>query len=44
MDDVVAVGEDEGDLLIVDAICRQSEAVSRAILNRSHQTAILGWK
>jgi hypothetical protein len=42
VDDVVVVGEDENDLLIVDAICRQFEAISGAILNRSHKTAILG--
>jgi hypothetical protein len=40
--DVVVVGEDENDLLIVDAVCRQFEAISGAILNRSHKTAILG--
>ncbi len=42
MDDVVVVGEDEKDLLFVDFLCRQFEAVSGAILNRSHKTAILG--
>ncbi len=42
MDDVVVVGEDEKDLLFVDFICRQFEAVFGAILNRSHKTAILG--
>jgi hypothetical protein len=42
VDDVVVVGEDENDLLIVVAICRQFEAISGAILNRSHKTAILG--
>jgi hypothetical protein len=36
------VGEDENDLLIVDAVCRQFEAISGEILNRSHKTAILG--
>jgi hypothetical protein len=46
VDNVMAVGEDEGDLDIIDAICRQFEAVSGAILNSSHKTAILssgGW-
>ncbi len=42
VDDVVAVGEDESDLLIIDTICRQFEEMSGAILNRSHKTAILG--
>ncbi len=42
VDNVVVVGEDENDLLIVDAIFRQFEAISGAILNRSHKTAILG--
>jgi hypothetical protein len=42
VDDVVVVGKDEGDLLIVDIICRQFEAISGAILNRMHKTAILG--
>ncbi len=41
MDDVVVVGEDENDLLIVDAICRQFEAISGAILN-SPQDSHLG--
>ncbi len=41
-DDVVAVGEDETDLLIIDSICRQFEEASGAILNRSHNTAVLG--
>ncbi len=46
MDDVVDMGEDESDLLIIDTICRQFEEMSGAILNRSHKTAILslgGW-
>jgi hypothetical protein len=46
VDDVVVVGEDEADLLIIDVICRQFEAMSGAILNRTHKTAILvlgGW-
>jgi hypothetical protein len=37
VDDVVAVGEDESDLLIIDTICRQFEEMSGAILNRSHK-------
>jgi hypothetical protein len=46
VDDVVDMGEDESDLLIIDTICRQFEEMSGAILNRSHKTAILslgGW-
>jgi hypothetical protein len=42
VDDVVAVGEDKSDLLIIDTICRQFEEMSGAILNRSHKTAVLG--
>jgi hypothetical protein len=42
VDDVVVVGEDEADLLIIDFICRQFEAIYGAILNRTHKTAILG--
>ncbi len=42
MDDLVAVDEDESDLLITNAICRQFEEVSGAIINRSHKTAVLG--
>jgi hypothetical protein len=42
VDDMVVVGEDQGDLLIIDAVCGQFEAVSESILNRSHKTAILG--
>ncbi len=42
VDDVVAVGEDEEDLLIIDVIMRQFEDVSGAILYRSHEMAILG--
>jgi hypothetical protein len=42
VDNVVAVGEDESDLLIIDVICRQFEEMSSSILNRSHKTAILG--
>jgi hypothetical protein len=42
VDNVVAVGEDESDLLIIDAICRQFEEMSASILNRSDKTAILG--
>ncbi len=41
VDDVVVVGEDESDLLIIDTICRQFEKTSGAILNRSHKTTIL---
>ncbi len=42
MDVVVALGEDDNDLVIIDMICRQFEGMSGAILNRSHKTAILG--
>ncbi len=42
VDDVVAVGEDETDLLIIGSICRQFELVSAAILKMYLQTAILG--
>ncbi len=41
-DDVVAVEEDEEDLLIIDVVMRQFEDVLGAILNRSHNMAILG--
>jgi hypothetical protein len=41
VDDVVAVKEDEGDLLIIDTICRQFEVALGAILNRSHKMALL---
>jgi hypothetical protein len=40
--DVVAVGENDGDLLIMDTICRQFDVISGAILDRSHKMAILG--
>jgi hypothetical protein len=50
VDDVVAVGEDESDLLIIDTICRQFEEMSGAILNRSHkmpslalEAGLAGW-
>jgi hypothetical protein len=42
VDDVVVVGEDEADLLIINVISRQFEAISGAILNCTHKTAILG--
>jgi hypothetical protein len=42
VDYVVVVGEDEEDLIIIDIITRQFEAMSGVILNRSHKTAILG--
>ncbi len=42
VDDVVAVGEDEEDLLIIDVITRQFEDMSGAILYRSYEMAILG--
>jgi hypothetical protein len=42
VDDVVVVGEDEDDLLVVDVICRHFESISGAIFNRTHKTAILG--
>jgi hypothetical protein len=42
VDDVVAVGEHEEDLITIDVITRQFVATSGAILNRSHKTAILG--
>jgi hypothetical protein len=41
VDDVVASGEEDNDLLIIDAVCRQFEAISGAILNRSHKTTVL---
>ncbi len=37
VDDVVVVGEDQDDLLIIAIVCRQFEVVSGAILNRSHK-------
>jgi hypothetical protein len=37
VDDVVAVGEDKTDLLIIDSICKQFKLVSR-----SHNAAFLG--
>jgi hypothetical protein len=42
VDDVVAVREDETDLLIINSICMQLELVSGAILKRYHQMSILG--
>ncbi len=42
VDDVVVVGGDEDDLLVIDVICGQFERISGAILNRTHKTAILG--
>jgi hypothetical protein len=46
VDDVVAVGEDKTDLLIINSICRQFKLVSGAIINRFHNAAFLelgGW-
>ncbi len=42
VDDGVALGEDEDDLLTIDTVTRQFKDLSGAILNRSHKTAILG--
>jgi len=42
VDDVDIMGQSEADLLLVDTICRQFEAMSGAILNRNRKSAILG--
>ncbi len=42
MDDVATLGTDVEDILRVDAICRDFEAASGAILNRNRKTVILG--
>ncbi len=42
VDDVVAVGEDGNDLVIINVVCRQFEVMSGAILNRSHKAVVFG--
>jgi len=42
VDDVDIMGQSEADLLLVDTICRQFEAMSGAILNRNRKSAVLG--
>ena len=42
VDDVVVLGEEEGDLQILDVVVRDFESVSGAILNRNRKSVLLG--